>query len=87
MARLEDVIGWTICRRRDSLRPTIGGSLLNEEFITLLRAASDFIQDLQRMGYGEDSELPLPPSYDAFLAATEAAREHMIDQALDQGNG
>lgn len=59
---------------------------MNQETIKLIQTASDFIEELRRMGYGETGDRALPGSFDSFVAALEAARERMVDQALEQDN-
>jgi hypothetical protein len=58
--------------------------MAQQEITDLIRAAEAFVDELRLFGYGETNLKPLPGSYDPFVAALEAAREKLIDQALDQ---
>lgn len=64
------------CGRDEGMKPDF-------EVTELIRSATDFISDLQRMGYGDQTR-PLPTSYDDFVDALEAARDKLTDRALDQ---
>lgn len=55
-----------------------------KEVTQLIRTADDFVEELRRFGYGETNLKPLPGSYGPFVAALEAARKKLMDQALDQ---
>lgn len=56
----------------------------NHEILELIRTATEFVEDLKKLGYGESAKRPLPGAYDPFVEALKAARAKMLDQALEQ---
>ncbi|MDQ0132650.1 hypothetical protein J2T08_000551 [Neorhizobium galegae] len=61
--------------------------MAQQEITDLIKAAEAFVDELRLFGYGETNLKPLPGSFEPFVAALEAAREKMIDEALDQDGG
>ena len=58
--------------------------LKDYEIIRLIQTAQEFVDELRQMSYGETSNRPLPGSYDPFVAALDAARQKLMDQAIGQ---
>jgi hypothetical protein len=58
--------------------------MAQQEITDLIRATEAFVDELRLFGYGETNLKPLPGSYDPFVTALEAAREKLIDQAMDR---